>query len=71
MIGLFWSLIMKTRILAGCVVLERARQREGGHPVERFRVGKGGANGLVFGYGALDEGGIVEGLGRLRGAFGR
>jgi GntR family transcriptional regulator / MocR family aminotransferase len=49
-------------------VVESAREREVGvYSVERFQVGKGGGfPGLVFGYGALDEAGIVAGLGRLR-----
>jgi GntR family transcriptional regulator / MocR family aminotransferase len=54
-------------------VVESAREREVGvYPVERFRVGKGGGvSGLVFGYGALDEAGIVAGLARLRRVFGK
>jgi hypothetical protein len=39
--------------------------------VERFRSGKSGAPGLVFGYGALDEEGILVGLARLRRVFGK
>ena len=51
---------------------ESAAEREVGvYPVDRFRVGKGGTPGLVFGYGALDERGIVAGLARLRRVFGR
>jgi DNA-binding transcriptional MocR family regulator len=34
--------------------------------LEPFRVGNAGGAGLVFGYGALDEDGIVAGIGRLR-----
>jgi GntR family transcriptional regulator/MocR family aminotransferase len=50
-----------------------AREREVGvQPVDRFRLGKGvGTPGLVFGYGALDERGIVAGLARLRRVFGK
>jgi GntR family transcriptional regulator/MocR family aminotransferase len=52
-------------------LVESAREREVGvYSVDRFRVGKGGgAPGLVFGYGALDEKGIVAGLARLRRVF--
>jgi GntR family transcriptional regulator / MocR family aminotransferase len=53
------------------LVAENALRREVGvRAVERFRSGKtGGASGLVFGYGALDEQGIVAGLTRLRRVF--
>jgi GntR family transcriptional regulator / MocR family aminotransferase len=48
-------------------LVERARELEVGvMSLEPFRVGKAGGAGLVFGYGALDEGGIVAGIGRLR-----
>jgi GntR family transcriptional regulator/MocR family aminotransferase len=51
---------------------ENALRREVGvRSVERFRCGKSGASGLVFGYGALDEQGILAGLTRLRRVFGR
>jgi hypothetical protein len=40
------------------------------YPLDRFRLGKAGVPGLVFGYGALDERGIVAGLARLRRVFG-
>ena len=54
------------------LVAENALRREVGvRSVERFRFGKSGASGLVFGYGALDEDGIVAGLMRLRRVFGR
>jgi len=54
-------------------LVESARQREVGvHALDRFRFGKAaGPAGLVFGYGALDESGIVTGLGRLRQVFGK
>jgi GntR family transcriptional regulator / MocR family aminotransferase len=53
-------------------LVESARQREVGvHSVDRFLVGNAGATGLVFGYGALDERGIVTGLARLRRVFGK
>jgi GntR family transcriptional regulator / MocR family aminotransferase len=51
---------------------EKALRREVGvRSVERFRSGKSGASGLVFGYGALDEHGILAGLTRLRRVFGK
>ena len=51
---------------------ENALRREVGvRSVERFRSGKSGASGLVFGYGALDEQGILAGLTRLRRVFGK
>jgi GntR family transcriptional regulator/MocR family aminotransferase len=55
------------------LVVENALRREVGvRSVERFRAGKsGGASGLVFGYGALDEEDIVAGLARLRRVFGK
>jgi DNA-binding transcriptional MocR family regulator len=54
------------------LVAENALRREVGvRSVERFRLCKSGASGLVFGYGALDEQGIVAGLTRLRRVFGR
>jgi GntR family transcriptional regulator / MocR family aminotransferase len=52
------------------LLTESARCREVGiHSVERFRLGKPGTAGLVFGYGALDEHDILAGLARLRRAF--
>ena len=55
------------------LVAENAPGREVGvRSVERFRAGKSGrASGLVFGYGALDEQGILAGLARLRRVFGK
>ena len=48
-------------------LVDKAREREVGvMALDRFRVGKAGRSGLVFGYGALDEGGIVEAFARLR-----
>jgi GntR family transcriptional regulator/MocR family aminotransferase len=54
-------------------VAENALGREVGvRSVDRFRAGRAaGADGLVFGYGALDEEGIVAALGRLRRVFGK
>jgi len=54
-------------------IVDSAREREGGvYSVDRFRWGKAsGAAGLVFGYGALDEEGILAGLGRLRRVLGK
>jgi GntR family transcriptional regulator/MocR family aminotransferase len=47
--------------------VERARQREVGvYSLRRYQTGKSGEAGLVFGYGALDERAITEGLARLR-----
>jgi GntR family transcriptional regulator / MocR family aminotransferase len=54
------------------LLAENALRREVGvRSVERFRSGKSGASGLVFGYGALDEHGILAGLTRLRRVFGK
>ena len=54
----------------GCDVarlVERARELEVGvTSLESFRLGKSGGAGLVFGYGGLDEDGIVAGIARLR-----
>jgi len=50
-------------------LVERARERDVGiSSLRRFELGTGGKNpqGLAFGYGALDERGIAEGLARLR-----
>jgi DNA-binding transcriptional MocR family regulator len=56
----------------GSLLAENALRREVGvRSVERFRSGKSGASGLVFGYGALDEHGILAGLTRLRRVFGK
>jgi GntR family transcriptional regulator / MocR family aminotransferase len=45
----------------------KARERDVGvFALDRFRSGKSGRSGLVFGYGALDESGIVAGIARLR-----
>jgi GntR family transcriptional regulator/MocR family aminotransferase len=69
--GLHLAALAKSRLDVPAIV-ERARQREVGvYPVERFHVGRAGVDGLVFGYGALDEQGIAAGLGRLRQAFGK
>jgi GntR family transcriptional regulator/MocR family aminotransferase len=50
-------------------LVERARKRDVGiSSLRRFQIDPRGKQpqGLAFGYGALDEQGIAEGLGRLR-----
>ena len=70
--GLHLAALAKVPVDIAALV-ESAREREVGvQPVDRFRLGKGiGTPGLVFGYGALDERGIVAGLARLRRVFGK
>jgi GntR family transcriptional regulator / MocR family aminotransferase len=51
-------------------VAEMAREREVGvEPLERFRLGKPGRAGLVFGYGGLDEARLMTGVACLRRTF--
>jgi GntR family transcriptional regulator/MocR family aminotransferase len=51
-------------------IIDQARQREVGlYPLRRFQVGRVGKPGFVFGYGALPERQITEGLARLRRVF--
>ncbi|HEX3124140.1 MAG TPA: PLP-dependent aminotransferase family protein [Rhodanobacteraceae bacterium] len=48
-------------------IVQRARQSELGiHPLRPYYVGRPQRQGLVFGYGAIDEAGIAAGLARLR-----
>jgi GntR family transcriptional regulator/MocR family aminotransferase len=51
-------------------IIEQARQREVGlHSLRKFQFGRLGKPGFVFGYGALPERQIIEGLARLRRVF--
>jgi GntR family transcriptional regulator/MocR family aminotransferase len=69
--GLHLAALTKVPLDVSALV-ESARQRDVGiHSVDRFQIGNSGAAGLVFGYGALDERGIVAGLARLRRVFGK
>ena len=53
--------------LDGQQLAVKAREREVGVvALDGFRFGKPGRSGLVFGYGGLDESGIVMGIARLR-----
>jgi GntR family transcriptional regulator/MocR family aminotransferase len=46
---------------------QRARERDIGiYSLRPYQLGKRGRPGLVFGYGAIDEHAIAEGLSRLR-----
>jgi GntR family transcriptional regulator/MocR family aminotransferase len=48
-------------------IVQRARQSELGiHPLRPYYVGRPQRQGLVFGYGTIDEAGIAAGLARLR-----
>src|SRR5262249_21102920 len=48
-------------------LIARARERDVGlHPLRKDDAGRGGRDGIVFGYGAIDEASIAEGLARLR-----
>ncbi|MDY6946370.1 MAG: PLP-dependent aminotransferase family protein [Pseudomonadota bacterium] len=51
-------------------IVEQARRHGAGvYSLRRFQIGRGGRNGLVFGYGSLTEREITEGLVRLSRAF--
>jgi GntR family transcriptional regulator/MocR family aminotransferase len=48
-------------------LLARARDRDVGlHPLRKYYSGRGARDGIVFGYGAIDEASIIEGLLRLQ-----
>jgi GntR family transcriptional regulator/MocR family aminotransferase len=69
--GLHLAALAKGSVDIPLVAENALRRAVGVRSVERFRSGKSGASGLVFGYGALDEEGILAGLARLRRVFGK
>ena len=65
--GLHLTALATAKAVDVARIVARARELEVGvTSVEPFLVGKSGGAGLVFGYGALDEDGIVAGIARLR-----
>jgi GntR family transcriptional regulator/MocR family aminotransferase len=51
------------------IVVQAREHGAGVYSLRRFQIGRGGRNGLVFGYGSLTEREITEGLVRLALAF--
>jgi GntR family transcriptional regulator / MocR family aminotransferase len=69
--GLHLTALAKEAVDIPAVVAGAQERGVGLFPVDRFRVGRGGVNGLIFAYGGLDEAGIEEALARLRRVFKR
>jgi GntR family transcriptional regulator/MocR family aminotransferase len=76
--GLHLAALAKGSVDIPLIAANALLREVGVRSVERFRSGRAagaggasGASGLVFGYGALDEAGIVGGLARLRRVFGK
>jgi GntR family transcriptional regulator / MocR family aminotransferase len=68
--GLHLTALAREAVDIAAVVAGARERGVGLLPVDRFKVGRqGGANGLVFAYGGLDEAGIEEALARLRRVF--
>ena len=67
--GLHLTALAKGAVDIPAVVAGARERGVGLFSVDRFRVGRPGANGLVFAYGGLDEAAIEEALARLRRVF--